>query len=64
LETNSFDTFYAQHPHALKLRDYCASTIDVYARAVRCLTDHFDTFPFLWAPLNIFASSLSIWIAA
>jgi len=40
-----FDTLYAQHLRALKLRGYSASTIDVYARAVRRLTDYFDCVP-------------------
>ncbi len=41
-EQQRFDTLYAQHLRALKLRGYSASTIDVYARAVRRLTEHFD----------------------
>jgi len=44
-EQTRFDTLYAQHLRALKLRGYSASTIDVYARAVRRLTDYFDCVP-------------------
>jgi len=44
-EQQRFDTLYAQHLRALKLRGYSASTIDVYARAVRRLTDYFDCVP-------------------
>jgi len=44
-EQTRFDTLYAQHLRALKLRGYSASTIDVYARAVRRLTGYFDCVP-------------------
>jgi len=44
-EQQRFDTLYAQHLRALKLRGYSASTIDVYARAVRRLTGYFDCVP-------------------
>jgi len=44
-EQTRFDTLYAQHLRALKLQGYSASTIDVYARAVRRLTDYFDCIP-------------------
>lgn len=44
-EQKRFDTLYAQHLRALKLRGYSASTIDVYARAVRRLTGYFDCVP-------------------
>jgi len=44
-EQTRFDTLYAQHLRALKLRGYSASIIDVYARAVRRLTDYFDRVP-------------------
>jgi len=44
-EQARFDTLYTRHLRALKLRGYSASTIDVYARAVRRLTDHFDCVP-------------------
>jgi len=44
-EQTRFDSLYAQHLRALKLRGYSASTIDVYARAVRRLTDYFDCIP-------------------
>jgi len=44
-EQQRFDILYVQHLRALKLRGYSASTIDVYARAVRRLTQHFDCVP-------------------
>jgi integrase len=44
-EQERFDTLYAQHLRVLKLRGYSAGTIDVYARAVRRLTDYFDCVP-------------------
>lgn len=44
-EQARFDILYMQHLRALKLRGYSASTIDVYARAVRRLTDYFDCVP-------------------
>jgi len=44
-EQQRFDTLYARHLRALKLRGYSASTIDVYARAVRRLTNYFDCVP-------------------
>jgi integrase len=44
-EQKRFDGLYAQHLRALKLQGYSASTIDVYSRAVRRLTVHFDCVP-------------------
>ena len=44
-EQTRFDILYARHLRALKLRGYSASTIDVYARAVRRLTGYFDCVP-------------------
>jgi len=44
-EQQRFDTLYVRHLRALKLRGYSASTIDVYARAVRRLTNYFDCVP-------------------
>lgn len=44
-EQKRFDGLYAQHLRALKLQGYSASTIDVYSRAVRRLTEHFDCVP-------------------
>jgi len=44
-EQKRFNTLYAQHLRALKLRGYSASTIDVYARAGRRLTEYFDCVP-------------------
>jgi integrase len=40
-----FDQLYQRHVRALKLRGYAASTIDVYARAVRRLVAYFDCLP-------------------
>ena len=44
-EQKRFDALYNQHVRALKLRGYADSTIDVYARAVRRLSTHFDAVP-------------------
>jgi len=44
-EQKRFDTLYAQHLRALKLRGYSASTIDVYSRAVRRLARYFNCVP-------------------
>lgn len=44
-EQKRFDGLYEQHLRALKLHGYSASTIDVYSRAVRRLTEHFDCVP-------------------
>ncbi len=44
-EQKRFNILYAQYLRALKLRGYSASTIDVYARAVRRLADYFDCVP-------------------
>ena len=44
-EKARFDTLYQAHLRALKLRGMSASTIDVYARAVRRVAAHFDCCP-------------------
>ena len=44
-EQKRFDKLYQRHARALKLRGYAASTIDVYARAVRRLVAYFDCLP-------------------
>ena len=44
-EQTRFDTQYQHHLCALKLRGMSDSTIDVYARAVRRLAEHFDCCP-------------------
>jgi integrase/recombinase XerD len=44
-EQKRFDDLYEQHLRALKLQGYSASTIDVYARAVRRVTEFFDCVP-------------------
>ena len=41
-EQKRFDTLYEQHLRGLKLHGYSASTIDVYSRAVRRLSDYYD----------------------
>jgi integrase len=44
-EQKRFDKLYNRHLRALKLQGYSASTIDVYARAVRRVSAHFDCVP-------------------
>ena len=44
-EQNRFDTLYSHHLSALKLRGLSDKTIDVYARAVRRLTAHYQCCP-------------------
>ncbi len=44
-EQKRFDQLYQRHVLVLKLRGYAASTIDVYARAVRRLVAYFDCLP-------------------
>lgn len=44
-EKQRFDALYDRHLRALKLHGYSASTIDVYARAVRRVAEHFDCVP-------------------
>ena len=44
-EQARFDTLYQRHLRALKLQGLSASTIDVYARAVRRLATTFDCCP-------------------
>ena len=45
LEQKRFDQLYQRHVLVLKLHGYAASTIDVYARAVRRLVAYFDCVP-------------------
>jgi integrase len=44
-EQKRFNQLYQRHVRALKLHGYAASTIDVYARAVRRLVAYFDCLP-------------------
>lgn len=44
-EKQRFEALYNRHLRALKLHGYSASTIDVYARAVRRVTERFDCVP-------------------
>jgi integrase/recombinase XerD len=44
-EQSRFDELYQRHLRLLKLQGKSAKTIDVYARAVRRLTGHFDCCP-------------------
>ena len=44
-EQKRFNRLYQRHVLVLKLRGYAASTIDVYARAVRRLVAYFDCVP-------------------
>jgi len=44
-EKKRFDALYDKHLLALKLQGMSASTIDVYARAVRRVTEYFDCVP-------------------
>ncbi len=44
-EQKRFDNLYEQHLRGLKLYGYAASTIDVYSRAVRRLSGHYDCVP-------------------
>ena len=44
-EQSRFDELYQCHLRLLKLQGKSDSTIDVYARAVRRVTDHFDCCP-------------------
>jgi integrase len=44
-EQKRFDQLYQRHLRKLKLHGYAASTIDVYARAVRRLVAFFDCVP-------------------
>ena len=44
-EQTRFNKQYTHHVRALKLHGLSDSTIDVYARAVRRVTDHFDCCP-------------------
>jgi site-specific recombinase XerD len=44
-EQSRFDELYQRHLRLLKLQGKSSKTIDVYARAVRRLTSHFDCCP-------------------
>jgi len=44
-EQKRFDDLYKKHLRALKLQGMSDSTIDVYARAVRRITKHYETCP-------------------
>jgi len=44
-EQNRFDTLYHRHLRALKLQGLSDKTIDVYARAVRRVAQHYDCCP-------------------
>jgi integrase len=44
-EQNRFDTLYKRHLRSLKLQGKSDSTIDLYARAVRRIAQHFDCCP-------------------
>ena len=44
-EQSRFDALYQRHLRALKLQGLSDSTIDVYARAVRRISQHFDCCP-------------------
>lgn len=44
-EQTRFDELYQRHLRLLKLQGKSSKTIDVYARAVRRLTNHFDCCP-------------------
>ncbi|MGH8567553.1 MAG: phage integrase N-terminal SAM-like domain-containing protein, partial [Gammaproteobacteria bacterium] len=44
-EQTRFDKLYKCHLRALKLQGLSDSTIDVYSRAVRRVSDHFDCCP-------------------
>lgn len=44
-EQSRFDELYRRHLRMLKLQGKSDKTIDVYARAVRRVTDHFDCCP-------------------
>ena len=44
-EKARFDQLYQHHLRALKLRGMSDSTIDVYARAVRRVAQHYDCCP-------------------
>ena len=44
-EQTRFDTLYQRHLRTLKLQGHSDSTIDVYSRAVRRVSEHFDCCP-------------------
>ena len=49
-EQSRFDDLYLRHLRMLKLQGKSDKTIDVYARAVRRVTSHFDCCPDLLTP--------------
>jgi integrase len=49
-EQSRFDDLYQRHLRMLKLQGKSDKTIDVYARAVRRVTEHFDCCPDLLTP--------------
>ena len=49
-EQSRFDDLYQRHLRMLKLQGKSDKTIDVYARAVRRVTNHFDCCPDLLTP--------------
>jgi hypothetical protein len=49
-EQSRFDDLYLRHLRMLKLQGKSSKTIDVYARAVRRVTNHFDCCPDLLTP--------------
>ena len=44
-ETNRFNELYRRHQRSLKLQGKSQKTIESYARAVRRITEHFDSCP-------------------
>ena len=44
-QQNKFDSLYQQHVNALRRQGKAATTVDVYARAVRRITAFFDRCP-------------------
>lgn len=58
-EKARFDQLYQHHLRALKLRGMSDSTIDVYARAVRRVAQHYDC-----CPDRLSAEQLEVYFAA
>jgi integrase/recombinase XerD len=44
-QQKKFDSLYRQHVSALRRQGKAASTIDVYSRALRRVTEYWDTSP-------------------
>ncbi len=59
-EQRRFDELYRRHLRLLKLQGKADKTIDVYARAVRRVADHFDGCPDRLSPeqLEVYFSAL------